>query len=173
MGDQKQALRQLGVKDFNPETELPKPRPRCYGNFGTIICHKDRGGMCGPYAEPCEVYTSLIPSKFDTCERGRSKVRDSKRARGFTTIALEVEMPEWLFSKYPIACTLCGGSFEHEGKRVIFPYPMKHYLCFSCFMESLDEGLGRLNERLATGDLDISVEEIADLVKPRGTEGPP
>lgn len=81
MGDQKRALGQLGVKDFNPETELPEPRPRCYGNFGTIVCHKDQGGMCGPYAEPCEVYTSLIPSKFDTRALGRSKVRNSKIAK--------------------------------------------------------------------------------------------
>jgi len=81
--------------------------------------------------------------------------------------AREVMVPKWLFSKYPITCTLCGGSFEYEGKRIIYPYPMKHYLCFSCFTKSMNEGLGRLNKRLATGDLDLTVEEIADIVKPQ------
>ena len=76
-------------------------------------------------------------------------------------------MPKWIFSKYPITCTLCGGSFEHKGKRVIYPYPMKHYLCFSCFMKATKEGIDRLNKRLATGDLDLTVEEIADLIKPK------
>jgi len=67
----------------------------------------------------------------------------------------------------PENCTLCGGSFEHKGKRIIYPYPMKHYLCHSCFMKATKEGIDRLNKRLATGDLDLTVEEIADLIKPQ------
>lgn len=57
-------------------------------------------------------------------------------------------MPSWLFSKYPITCTMCGSSFEHKGKRIIYPYPMKEYLCFTCFKEAMDTGLGRLNKSL-------------------------
>jgi len=68
-------------------------------------------------------------------------------------------------SKYPDNCTLCGGSFEVDGKRVIYPYPMKHWLCKTCFIKSLDAGLGRLNKVLATGNLDLSVDEITDLTK--------
>jgi len=48
----------------------------------------------------------------------------------------------------PDKCTLCGGSFEKEGKRVIFPYPPDHYLCRDCFEKSLDAGLNRLNKVL-------------------------
>lgn len=61
----------------------------------------------------------------------------------------EIAVPEWLFSKYPLVCTLCGGSFEYNGKRTIFPYPMKEYLCFFCFDKSMKAGLGRLNKVLA------------------------
>lgn len=78
---------------------------------------------------------------------------------------VDMVFPKWLFSKYPIICTLCSGTFERKGKRVIYPYPPKQYLCFDCFTKSLDSGLDRLNERLATGDLDLSVEEITELVK--------
>jgi len=77
----------------------------------------------------------------------------------------ETKIPKWLFSKYPIVCTLCGGSFEYKGKRVIYPYPQKHYLCFNCFTKSMDEGLGKLNKRLATQGLDVSLEEIVEDVK--------
>jgi len=77
----------------------------------------------------------------------------------------EIAVPNWLFSKYPIVCTLCGGSFEHNGKRIIFPHPKKHYLCFNCFNKTMDEGLKRLNERLATQGLDVSLEEITEDVK--------
>ena len=49
----------------------------------------------------------------------------------------------------PDKCTLCGGDFEHEGKQIIFPYPMKEYLCFPCFIKSMKAGLGRLNKVLA------------------------
>ena len=78
----------------------------------------------------------------------------------------EIEIPKWLFSKYPIVCTLCGGSFEYKDKRIIYPYPTKHYLCFGCFKKSMDEGLGRLNKRLAAGDINLSVDDIADEIKP-------
>lgn len=77
----------------------------------------------------------------------------------------DLVVPKWLFSKYPIVCTLCGGSFEYKGKRIIYPYPAKHYLCFTCFTKSMDEGLGRLNQRLATQGLDVSLEEITEDVK--------
>jgi len=30
----------------------------------------------------------------------------------------------------------------------------------------MDEGLGRLNKVLAKGNLDLSVEEISDIIKP-------
>jgi len=81
----------------------------------------------------------------------------------------EIAVPKWLFSKYPIVCTLCGGSFERKGKRVIYPYPPKHYLCVDCFTKSLDAGLGRLNKRLARGELDLSVEEITQEVQVQGS----
>jgi len=68
--------------------------------------------------------------------------------------------------KVPEKCTLCGGSFEKDGKKNAFPYPPKHYLCIDCFKKAMDEGIGRLNKRLATGDLDLTVEEIADIIKP-------
>ena len=69
----------------------------------------------------------------------------------------EIEVPE--------NCTLCGGSFEFEpGKSAAFPYPPNHYLCRDCLIKSSDEGLSRLNKRLATGDLDLTVEEIADEI---------
>ena len=71
--------------------------------------------------------------------------------------------------KVPEKCTLCGGSFWKDGKKAAFPYPPKHYLCIDCFMKALDEGLGLLNKRLATGDLDITVEEIADIIKPQAS----
>ena len=77
----------------------------------------------------------------------------------------EIEVPKWLFSKYPIVCTLCGGSFEYKGKRVIYPHPEKHYLCFPCFDKTLKVGLGRLNQRLATQGLEVSLEEITEDVK--------
>ncbi len=58
--------------------------------------------------------------------------------------------------KIPDKCTLCGGSFELDnpasplhGKRVIYPYPMKEWLCQDCFRKSLDAGLNRLNKVLA------------------------
>lgn len=59
-----------------------------------------------------------------------------------------------LKQKIPDNCTLCGGTFEVEGRRVIYPYPLKHYLCRSCFEKSLDEGLKRLNKVLAGEKLD-------------------
>ena len=62
-------------------------------------------------------------------------------------------MPSWLFSKYPIICTMCGGSFEYKGERTIYPYPEKEYLCFTCFTEALDTGLGRLNKALRGEEL--------------------
>ena len=34
-------------------------------------------------------------------------------------------------------------------------------------MKATKEGIDRLNKRLATGDLDLTVEEIADLIKPQ------
>lgn len=77
----------------------------------------------------------------------------------------EVAIPKWLFSKYPIVCTLCGGSFEYKGKRTIYPHPEDHYLCFLCFDKTLKVGLGRLNQRLATQGLDVSLEEITEDVK--------
>jgi len=49
----------------------------------------------------------------------------------------------------PDNCTLCGGSFEVDGKRVIYPYPEKEYLCRDCFTKSLKAGLNRLNKVLA------------------------
>jgi len=54
----------------------------------------------------------------------------------------------------PKKCTLCGTPFNEakkskDGKNMIFPYPMKHYLCWDCFTKSLDAGLGRLNKVLA------------------------
>lgn len=61
----------------------------------------------------------------------------------------EIAVPKWLFSKYPIVCTLCGGSFEYNGKRTIFPYPMKEYLCLPCFDKSMKAGIARLNKVLA------------------------
>lgn len=69
----------------------------------------------------------------------------------------EIEVPE--------NCTLCGESFEFEpGKSAVFPYPPNHYLCRDCLIKASDEGLNRLNKRLAKGDLDLSVEEIADEI---------
>ncbi len=81
----------------------------------------------------------------------------------------EITVPRWLFSKYPLVCTLCGGSFEKEGKRCLFPYPPNHYLCVDCFTISLDAGLGRLNKRLAMGNLDLSVEEITEEIQVRAS----
>jgi len=75
------------------------------------------------------------------------------------------EQIQAMYKDVPENCTLCGGSFEVDGKRVIYPYPMKHWLCKTCFIKSLDAGLGRLNKVLATGNLDLSVDEIADLTK--------
>jgi len=72
---------------------------------------------------------------------------------------MKIEVPE--------KCTLCGGSFEKDGKKCAFPYPPKHYLCIDCLKKAMDEGIGRLNKRLATGDLDLTVEEIADIIKPQ------
>jgi len=54
-----------------------------------------------------------------------------------------------MYKDIPKNCTLCGGSFEIDGKRVIYPYPIKHWLCRTCFTKSLDAGLGRLNKVLA------------------------
>jgi len=34
----------------------------------------------------------------------------------------------------------------------------------------MDSGIGRLNKVLATGNLDLSVEEIADIIKPESIE---
>jgi len=69
----------------------------------------------------------------------------------------EIEVPD--------NCTLCGGSFEFEpGKSAAFPYPPNHFLCRDCLIKASDEGLNRLNKRLAGGDLDLSVEEIAHEV---------
>jgi len=67
--------------------------------------------------------------------------------------------PEQIKTRYrdiPENCTLCGGSFEIEGKRVIYPYPMKEWLCRDCFIKSLDAGLGRLNKVLAGEKLEES-----------------
>jgi len=64
--------------------------------------------------------------------------------------------------KMPDKCTLCGDEFtkNEKGQRVIFPYPMKHYLCYPCFTKSLDAGLTRLNYVLEGGDLnDLKAEE--------------
>ena len=74
-------------------------------------------------------------------------------------------------SKYPDNCTLCGTPFKDakkskDGRIMRFPYPPKHYLCWDCFNKSMDAGIGRLNQVLATGKLDLSVEEISDLIKP-------
>jgi len=65
-------------------------------------------------------------------------------------------------------CTLCGEPYtkNDKGQRVIFPYPPKHYLCFPCFTKSLDEAIERLNKTLSTGNIDLSVEEISDIIKP-------
>ena len=70
-----------------------------------------------------------------------------------------------MFKDVPENCTLCGGSFERDGKRVIFPYPIKQWLCRDCFVKSMDAGLGRLNKVLAGGKLDLTVDEIADTIK--------
>lgn len=67
--------------------------------------------------------------------------------------------------KIPDKCTLCGGDFtkNDKGGRVIFPYPMKHYLCFPCFEKSLNAGLARLNYVLAGGNLeDLKTEDAKD-----------
>ncbi len=72
-------------------------------------------------------------------------------------------------SKYPDNCTLCGKPYiknEKTGRRMIFPYPPNHYLCYNCFSKSMDEGLGRLNKTLNTGKIDLSVDEISDIIKP-------
>jgi len=79
--------------------------------------------------------------------------------------------PKTRSSKYPDNCTLCDTPFDEakkskDGKRMIFPYPPNHYLCWDCFTKSMDTGLGRLNKKLAEGNLDLSVEEIADTIKP-------
>ena len=68
--------------------------------------------------------------------------------------------------KLPENCTLCGGSFTVNGRRCLYPYPPNHYLCYNCLTKSMDEGLGKLNKELAEGNLDLSVEEIADIIKP-------
>ena len=75
-------------------------------------------------------------------------------------------------SEIPDNCTLCGKPYtkNDKGQRVIFPYPPKHYLCYPCFTKSMDSGIGRLNKVLATGNLDLSVEEIADIIKPESIE---
>ena len=75
----------------------------------------------------------------------------------------------YLKVKVPDNCTLCGGSFKKDGKECTFPWPPNHFLCVDCLTQSTDEGLGRLNKRLATGDLDLSVEEIADIIKPQSS----
>jgi len=72
-------------------------------------------------------------------------------------------------AKNPEKCTLCGGSFEKDGRDCAFAYPPNHYLCFDCFKKSMDAGISRLNKRLAMGDLDLSVEEISDIVKPQSS----
>lgn len=58
-------------------------------------------------------------------------------------------------NKIPDKCTLCGGEFTRNkrGQRVIYPYPMKHHLCRTCFEKSLDAGIARLNYVLAGGDI--------------------
>ena len=60
-----------------------------------------------------------------------------------------VQVPKWLFSKYPLVCTRCGGTYEHNDKRLIYPYPPDEYLCKTCFNECLGAGLNRLNKVLA------------------------
>ena len=48
----------------------------------------------------------------------------------------------------PEKCTMCGGDFWYKGKKAAFPYPEKQFLCFLCFTEAMDTGLGRLNKVL-------------------------
>ena len=61
-----------------------------------------------------------------------------------------------MFKDIPESCTLCGGSFSVNGKRARYPYPMKHWLCRTCFIKSMDAGLGRLNKVLAGEKLEES-----------------
>ena len=53
---------------------------------------------------------------------------------------MKLELPE--------NCTMCGGDFEYKGKKVAYPYPDKQILCFLCFNEAMDTGIGRLNKVL-------------------------
>ena len=73
----------------------------------------------------------------------------------------------------PDNCTLCGKSFINENgtRDCAFPYPPKHYLCKECFISTMNAGLSRLNKVLATGNLDLSVYDISDLIKPEEDNG--
>jgi len=48
----------------------------------------------------------------------------------------------------PYNCTMCGEAFKTKEKRHIYPYPEKQWLCFECFDEAIETGLGRLNKAL-------------------------
>lgn len=50
----------------------------------------------------------------------------------------------------PDKCTLCGGDFEIDGKRAIYPYPEKEYLCLTCFIKETNL---QPHERIAHGIL--------------------
>jgi len=71
-------------------------------------------------------------------------------------------------NEIPDTCTLCGESYTKnaKGERVIFPYPPKHYLCYPCFIKSMNSGINKLNRVLARGNINLSVEEISDIIKP-------
>jgi|SaaInl7_200m_RNA_FD_contig_21_1805011_length_269_multi_6_in_0_out_0_1 hypothetical protein len=64
----------------------------------------------------------------------------------------------------PDNCTKCGASFE-ETDSLAYPYPIKEWLCLDCMMAASKAGLSALNKVLAAGKLDLSVDEIADIVK--------
>lgn len=53
-------------------------------------------------------------------------------------------------AEIPEKCTLCGGDFEIDGKRAIYPYPEKENLCLTCFTKKLNL---QPQERIAHGIL--------------------
>lgn len=70
----------------------------------------------------------------------------------------------------PDHCTLCGDEFRSKEHKGIYPYPPNHWLCFDCFSSAIGDGLNRLNKRLARGDIDLSVDEIAEEIGVRSSE---
>ncbi|MBA7626016.1 hypothetical protein ES703_33450 [subsurface metagenome] len=99
-----------------------------------------------------------------------------KTKKEWLDVIMSMKLPKhglagWLYKvtiRYPENCTLCGQPFtkNKDGGRILCPYPPQHYLCFPCLKQSIDSGIGRLNKILATGNLDLSIEEIADTIKP-------